>query len=91
MDSPCPALGSRGFSSWNPFTTFIVLGFSWIPPLIQLYILQVINGITSSAQATMETAFLEDVTRKAQSGTDIRRYCAIMGVMAAIFNDGRRI
>ena len=36
MDSLCPALGSRGFSSWNPFTTFIVLGFSWIPPYLNM-------------------------------------------------------
>lgn len=64
--------------------TGVVYAYTFISSLIQLYFLQVINGITSSIQSTMEPAFLGDVTNHAQRGTDIGKYRAIVGFTAAI-------
>jgi MFS family permease len=62
----------------------VVYAYTLISTLFQLYILQIINGMTSSIQATMEPSFLGDVTEKTKRGTDIGRYRAIVGFMAAI-------
>ena len=62
----------------------IVFAYTLITSLVHLYVLQIINGITSSMQATMETAFLGDITKKARRGADIGRYHAIVGIMSAI-------
>jgi MFS family permease len=62
----------------------VVFAYTLITSLLQLYILQIINGITSSMQATMETTFLGDITKKIKRGADIGRFHAIVGIMAAV-------
>jgi len=64
--------------------TGVVFSYTLITSLIQLYILQIVNGITNSMQMTMETTFLGDITKKVSRGLDIGKYHAIVGVMAAI-------
>ncbi|MBI2076211.1 MAG: MFS transporter [Candidatus Aenigmarchaeota archaeon] len=64
--------------------TGVVFAYTLITSLVQLYILQIINGVTSSMQATMEATFLGDITKKAKRGADIGRYHAIVGIMAAL-------
>lgn len=62
----------------------VVFAYTLITSLIQLYILQIVNGITTALQTTMETTFLGDITKKKSRGMDVGRYHAIVGVMAGI-------
>ena len=64
--------------------TGVVFSYTLITSLIQLYILQIVNGVTNSMQMTMESAFLGDITKKVSRGIDIGKYHAIVGIMAAI-------
>ena len=64
--------------------TGVVLAYTLINSLLMLYILQVVNGVTTSLQMTMETVFLGDVTKKAKRGAKIGRYHAIIGIVTAI-------
>ena len=64
--------------------TGVTLAYTLITSMVQLYLLQVINGITNSLQMTMETAFLGDTTKKGKRGTDIGKYHALVGIMAGI-------
>ena len=64
--------------------TGVVLAYTLISSLLMLYILQVVNGVTTSLQMTMETVFLGDVTKKAKRGAKIGRYHAIIGIVTAI-------
>lgn len=62
----------------------VTLGYTLITSMVQLYFLQVMNGITGAMQATMETTFLGDITKKVSRGADIGKYHAIVGIMAAL-------
>ncbi len=62
----------------------VVVTYTLITSLTHLYILQIIMGITSSMQMTMETTFLGDVTKKVSRGLNIGKYHAITGIAAAI-------
>ncbi len=62
----------------------VILAYTLITSAFQLYLLQIINGLVSSMQGTMETAFLADITKKASRGADIGKYHALVGVIASI-------
>jgi len=62
----------------------VVLGYAFISTLIELYILQILNGVTNAMQMTMETSFLGDITEKLSRGTDIGKYHAAVGIMTAL-------
>lgn len=62
----------------------VILGYTLITSLFQLYILQIINGVVNSMHRTMETTFLGDMTKKPSRGLNIGKYDAIVGVMAAV-------
>ncbi len=62
----------------------VIVAYTLITSLIQLYILQILYGIVGAMQATMETTFLSDVTRKISRGTEIGKYQALVGIMAGI-------
>jgi|TARA_Y100000310_G_scaffold162223_1_gene162191 MFS family permease len=64
--------------------TILIILYTLITSLIQLYILQIILGISSAIQQTMETTMLGDVTEKVSRGANIGKYHAIIGVAAAI-------
>jgi len=66
------------------FLSAAIFCYAIINSLIQLYILQIINGIASATQMTMETSFLGDVTKKASRGVNVGKYHAIVGAIAAI-------
>ncbi len=61
-----------------------VFAYTLITSLVQLYALQIINGIVSSIQLTAETSFLGDITKKATRGKNVGKYHALIQVMAAI-------
>ena len=61
----------------------VIVGFTFITSLIQLYILQILFGVTQALFSTMETSFLGDITEKISRGTNIGKYHAIVGVMGA--------
>lgn len=64
-------------------STVLVFAYTLITALTHLYILQIINGVTSSIEMTIETAFLGDITKKVKRGTDIGKYRAITGIITA--------
>ncbi len=62
----------------------VVFSYTIIQTLVELYILQVLNGVTNAMQMTMETAFLGDVTKKTTRGLNIGKYHAIVGAIAGL-------
>lgn len=62
----------------------VIIAYTLIDSLTQLYILQIIYGIAASSYSTMETVFLGDVTKKSRRGADIGKYQAIIGIIAAL-------
>lgn len=62
----------------------VIFTYTLINSLLELYILQIINGITNAIQMTIETTFLGDITKKKKRGIDIGKYHAIIGVVAGI-------
>ncbi|MBU4246496.1 MAG: MFS transporter [Nanoarchaeota archaeon] len=62
----------------------MMIAYTLITSLIQLYVLQILTGITTAMQMTMEAAFLGDVTKKESRGRDIGKYHALVGIMAAV-------
>ncbi|MBR9690339.1 MFS transporter [Candidatus Woesearchaeota archaeon] len=64
--------------------TGIIIAYTLINSLIQLYILQVINGLVQAVQMTMETTMLGDYTEKVSRGSNIGKYHAITGALAGI-------
>lgn len=62
----------------------VIFGYTVINSLIQLYILQIINGITSAMQMTMETSFLGDTTKKASRGINVGKYHTIVGIVTGL-------
>lgn len=78
-------LGRKIFLLGGGFSLAIVIfAYTLITNLIELYILQVLNGVTNAMIFTMETTFLGDVTKKLSRGLNVGRYHAVVGVMAAI-------
>ncbi len=78
-------LGRKKFLIFSGFfMSGVIFAYTLITSLFQLYILQVLYGIVGAMQATMEQAFLGDITKKASRGTDIGKYHALVGVMAGI-------
>lgn len=77
--------GRKIFLLINGFvTSILIFGYSLITSLIQLYILQILNGMIMALGATTETTFLGDITEKQFRGRDVGKYHAAVGVMAAI-------
>jgi MFS family permease len=68
--------------------TIVVILYTSITNLIQLYLLQIVLGISSAAQTTVESTMLGDLTEKVSRGADIGKYHAVIGVAAAIAMTG---
>ncbi len=64
-------------------TILIVLSYTLINSLNQLYILQILDGIISAIDLTVGQAFLADITRKSTRGKDVGKYHAIVGIIAS--------
>ncbi len=64
---------------------FVVLLFSFIQQLWQLYALQALAGIITAVYGVAERVFLADITQKVSRGTDIGRYVMIIGVLSSVF------
>ncbi|MBI2053109.1 MAG: MFS transporter [Candidatus Ryanbacteria bacterium] len=62
----------------------IAIAYTFITSLLQLYVLQILNGVTEAVQNTMITAMLGDFTDKASRGARVGRYQAITGVLTAL-------
>lgn len=62
----------------------IVFSYTLVTSLLQLYVLQFLNGAVSAVQGTIERAFLADITTKPKRGAAIGKYQAIIGVLTAI-------
>ncbi len=78
-------LGRKPFLIMAGFATSgVIIGYTFITSLIQLYVLQVLDGIMTTVDATMEQTLLADVTEKVSRGADIGKYRAITGVLTAL-------
>ncbi|MBI4896042.1 MAG: MFS transporter [Candidatus Aenigmarchaeota archaeon] len=62
----------------------IIVCYTFITTTVQLYVLQIIYGLVSAMQMTMETAYLGDITKKVQRGADIGLYHAAIGLCAGV-------
>jgi len=62
----------------------VILAYTIIGSLWQLYVLQVLNGMMTSMLLTMEVSFLGDVTSKANRGANIGKYHAILGIIGGL-------
>jgi MFS family permease len=74
-----PFLIIGGYSS-----VIIVLLYTLINSLWQLYALQIFNGIISAIFEISEQAFLGDITYKNKRGSDLGKYFATIGIVEAI-------
>jgi MFS family permease len=64
-------------------TSAIVLAYSLVHTILELYVLQVIFGMMNAIDHTISIAFLGDVTQKKRRGTQIGKYNAIIGIFSA--------
>ncbi len=64
--------------------SLIIFAYTLITELWQLYILQILFGIFGALIYTMTTAFLGDVTKRSSRGTDVGKFHAAVGVLAAL-------
>lgn len=62
----------------------IVLLYTLVSSLWQLYLLQVLNGLVVALFETAESSFLGDVTEKQTRGRDMGAYDALLGVAEAL-------
>ena len=62
----------------------IIIAYTFITELWQLYALQIIFGIQQAVFIVSETSFLGDLTTKATRGRHIGLYSAIAGVLTAL-------
>ncbi len=61
-------------------TSLIIFAYTLISSVLQLMVLQILNGIASSVYQTIETSFLGDITKKHTRGKDIGKYHTITGI-----------
>lgn len=66
------------------FSSILLVLYTFVSSLYQLFILQIISGISNALWVTTEKSFLGDITRKSTRGADIGKYTAIVGIFAAI-------
>jgi len=64
-------------------TSGVVISYTLVNTLTQLYILQMLIGITIAIHDTIKLAFLGDVTKKESRGKDMGRLEMIAGLVAA--------
>jgi len=64
-------------------TSAIILAYTLIRTIMELYTLQIIFGIMNAIDHTVSTVFLGDVTQKRRRGIQIGKYNAIIGVFSA--------
>jgi MFS family permease len=77
-------LGRKTFLIIAEFATgAIIIAYTFITSLMQLYVLQVIFGIMQAMEMTMVMTLLADVTEKSTRGADVGKYRAVTGVMGA--------
>ncbi len=74
-----PLLIMGGYAS-----AIVVLLYTFIDSLWQLYALQVISGLIISVFETSESAYLADITKKQKRGADVGKYSAYAGFAEAI-------
>lgn len=78
-------LGRKIFFIIGGFAVALVtFAYTLINSLMQLYVLQILFGISGSVYTTMERVFLGDITKKTTRGKDIGKYNAVTGVIGAI-------
>lgn len=65
-------------------STITLLLYLFVQQTWQLYLLQIINGLTSGARSTAEISFLGDITEKKSRGRDIGVYSALTGIVAGL-------
>jgi len=74
-----PFLIMGGYAS-----AIIVLLYTIISSLWQLYLLQIFSGLIISIFETSESSFLGDITKKEKRGTEIGKYDAFVGIAEAL-------
>jgi len=74
-----PFLIISGYSS-----VIIILLYTLINSLWQLYLLQIFNGIISAIFEISEHAFLGDITSRSKRGYSLGRYFLIVGIVEAV-------
>ena len=62
----------------------IIVCYTFITSIGELYTLQILLGIASAIENTMVTALLGDLTDKSTRGADVGRYSAVTGIFSAI-------
>ena len=78
-------LGRKTFLVIAEFSTAaIIIAYTLITTLTQLYVLQIINGVIQAMEGTMVATLLADVTVKETRGTDIGKYRATTGIIAGL-------
>jgi MFS family permease len=73
-----PFLIIGGYSS-----AIIVFSYTLISSLWQLYLIQILNGLVAAIFETSEHAFLGDITRKNERGSEMGKYRALIGITEA--------
>lgn len=64
--------------------SLIIFAYTLISSVLQLIVLQILNGIVSSVYQTIETTFLGDITKKQSRGRDIGKYHALLGFASGV-------
>lgn len=78
-------IGRKAFLIMSGFLlTGSIFSYTLISSLSHLYALQIIHGITTSLQMTMENIVLGDLTKKVSRGVKIGQYHAIVGGIASL-------
>ncbi len=78
-------LGRRPFLFITAYTDSAILFFyTVITEPYQLYILQILLGVTNGMADTVSTSFLGDLTVKSDRGRNVGKYNAIVGFSAGI-------
>lgn len=62
----------------------IIVSYTLIVSVVQLFVLQVLFGITDSTWKTSETAFLGDITKKKHRGRALGKYLMVIGLLSGI-------
>jgi len=77
--------GRKPFLIWSTLlSAAAILSYLFISSVPQLFILQVIYGVTGAVWIVSETAFLGDITKRKIRGTTIGKYKMIIGLLGGM-------
>jgi MFS family permease len=77
--------GRKPFLILTNFAYAIILvSYTFVTSVMQLFVLQILFGITDSAWGISETAFLGDITKKKQRGRVLGKYDMVLGLLRGI-------